>query len=227
VKDSPAGAGPKKTKFADKFANGPSFDDFVGGNQKLSVEEALELKETVVEKEAAEAVAKTTGKPVKRAPYVHRCPNIPFLNKEKMFDCQWSGFFEQCTLTASSCICSYVFRKQRLPEWLKTAIPVGKNYTQIKKNLRELKLHTVCEEAKCPNISDCWGGGEHQTATATIMVSPTFTVTTASFFFSHSRQSQLIHYSAPSSFPPILAYAFMLSPLSDLCFDLSYVTISS
>lgn len=60
--------------------------------------------------------------------------------------------------------------KQRLPEWLKTAIPVGKNYTQIKKNLRELKLHTVCEEAKCPNISDCWGGGEHQTATATIMV---------------------------------------------------------
>lgn len=64
-----------------------------------------------------------------------------------------------------------VFRKQRLPEWLKTAIPVGKNYTQIKKNLRELKLHTVCEEAKCPNISDCWGGGEHQTATATIMVS--------------------------------------------------------
>lgn len=64
----------------------------------------------------------------------------------------------------------YVTSKQRLPEWLKTAIPVGKNYTQIKKNLRELKLHTVCEEAKCPNISDCWGGGEHQTATATIMV---------------------------------------------------------
>ena len=29
----------------------------------------------------------------------------------------------------------------------------------------------VCEEAKCPNIGECWGGGEHQTATATIMVS--------------------------------------------------------
>src|SRR5690349_11176304 len=40
---------PKKSKFADKFANGPSFDDFVGGNEKLSVEEALELKETVVD----------------------------------------------------------------------------------------------------------------------------------------------------------------------------------
>ncbi|KAG0281843.1 hypothetical protein BGZ95_008985 [Linnemannia exigua] len=128
VKDTPAGTGPKKSKFADKFANGPSFDDFVSGNEKLSVEEALELKETVVEKEAAEAVAKATGKPARRAP------------------------------------------KQRLPEWLKTAIPVGKNYTEIKNNLRELKLHTVCEEAKCPNISDCWGGGEHKTATATIML---------------------------------------------------------
>ncbi|KAF9986083.1 hypothetical protein BGZ75_002237 [Mortierella antarctica] len=124
VKDTPT---PKKSKFADKFANGPSFDDFVGGNEKLSVEEALELKETVVDKEAA-AAATTTGKPGKRAP------------------------------------------KQRLPEWLKTAIPTGKNYTQIKKNLRELNLHTVCEEAKCPNISDCWGGGEHNTATATIML---------------------------------------------------------
>jgi len=77
VKDTPT---PKKSKFADKFANGPSFDDFVGGNEKLSVEEALELKETVVDKEAAAATA-TTGKPGKRAP------------------------------------------KQRLPEWLKTAIP--------------------------------------------------------------------------------------------------------
>ncbi|KAI9294401.1 lipoic acid synthetase precursor [Neoconidiobolus thromboides FSU 785] len=58
----------------------------------------------------------------------------------------------------------------RLPQWLKTDIPMGKNFTKIKENLRELKLHTVCEEAKCPNISDCWGGGEHQTATATIML---------------------------------------------------------
>ncbi|KAI9139096.1 lipoic acid synthetase precursor [Paraphysoderma sedebokerense] len=58
----------------------------------------------------------------------------------------------------------------RLPEWLKTDIPVGKNYAKIKRDLRGLNLHTVCEEAKCPNIGDCWGGGEHQTATATIML---------------------------------------------------------
>ncbi|CAG8441471.1 9082_t:CDS:2, partial [Acaulospora colombiana] len=64
------------------------------------------------------------------------------------------------------------FRKphQRLPEWLKTKIPVGENYTRIKSDLRGLNLHTVCEEARCPNIGDCWGGGEHKTATATIML---------------------------------------------------------
>ncbi|CAL1539622.1 unnamed protein product [Lymnaea stagnalis] len=58
----------------------------------------------------------------------------------------------------------------RLPEWLKTEIPVGKNYIALKQSLKKLNLHTVCEEAKCPNIGECWGGGEHATATATIMV---------------------------------------------------------
>ncbi|KAL4229833.1 hypothetical protein ACF0H5_010225 [Mactra antiquata] len=58
----------------------------------------------------------------------------------------------------------------RLPKWLKTNIPIGKNYHRIKQNLRDLNLHTVCEEAKCPNIGECWGGGDHGTATATIMV---------------------------------------------------------
>lgn len=57
-----------------------------------------------------------------------------------------------------------------MPKWLKTDIPIGKNYHRIKQNLRDLKLHTVCEEAKCPNVGECWGGGTHGTATATIMV---------------------------------------------------------
>ncbi|KAI8967516.1 hypothetical protein BDF20DRAFT_899683 [Mycotypha africana] len=61
-------------------------------------------------------------------------------------------------------------KQPRLPEWLKTGIPSGKNYGKIKRDLRGLKLHTVCEEARCPNVGDCWGGGEHQTATATIML---------------------------------------------------------
>ncbi|KAJ2491047.1 hypothetical protein IWW37_002604 [Coemansia sp. RSA 2050] len=58
----------------------------------------------------------------------------------------------------------------RLPRWLKTDIPTGGNVTNIRKTLRELKLHTVCEEARCPNMSECWGGGKHGTATATIMI---------------------------------------------------------
>ncbi|KAG8226023.1 hypothetical protein J437_LFUL004144, partial [Ladona fulva] len=58
----------------------------------------------------------------------------------------------------------------RLPPWLKTKIPTGPNYSRLKEDLRKLNLHTVCEEARCPNIGECWGGGEHGTATATIML---------------------------------------------------------
>ncbi|XP_055333776.1 lipoyl synthase, mitochondrial-like [Paramacrobiotus metropolitanus] len=57
----------------------------------------------------------------------------------------------------------------RLPPWLKREIPVGKNFNRLKDSLRELNLHTVCEEARCPNIGECWGGKEG-TATATIML---------------------------------------------------------
>ncbi|KAL6553597.1 sphingosine N-acyltransferase subunit lip1 [Orobanche gracilis] len=56
------------------------------------------------------------------------------------------------------------------PKWMKESIPGGEEYTQIKRKLRELKLHTVCEEAKCPNMGECWSGGETGTATATIMI---------------------------------------------------------
>ncbi|KAM8938913.1 lipoyl synthase, mitochondrial isoform 2-T2 [Pelodytes ibericus] len=58
----------------------------------------------------------------------------------------------------------------RLPPWAKTEIPMGKNYNKLKNTLRNLNLHTVCEEARCPNIGECWGGGEYGTATATIML---------------------------------------------------------
>ncbi|KAF9068106.1 hypothetical protein BDP27DRAFT_1327947 [Rhodocollybia butyracea] len=68
-------------------------------------------------------------------------------------------------------------RGQRLPSYLKTSIPSGASYNKIKKDLRGLGLHTVCEEARCPNIGDCWGGKEGVTeaegrssATATIML---------------------------------------------------------
>ncbi|EDN03352.1 lipoic acid synthetase, mitochondrial precursor [Histoplasma mississippiense (nom. inval.)] len=58
----------------------------------------------------------------------------------------------------------------RLPPWLKTPIPDSSNYKRIKNDLRGLNLHTVCEEARCPNIADCWGGSSKSAATATIML---------------------------------------------------------
>lgn len=58
----------------------------------------------------------------------------------------------------------------RLPPWLKTQIPMGKGFSKIKEQLKGLKLATVCEEARCPNIGECWGGGENGTQTATIML---------------------------------------------------------
>ncbi|KAG0581179.1 hypothetical protein KC19_4G230300 [Ceratodon purpureus] len=56
------------------------------------------------------------------------------------------------------------------PDWMKMVVPGGDKYASIKSKLRELKLNTVCEEAKCPNIGECWTGGETGTATATIMI---------------------------------------------------------
>tara|TARA_B100000925_G_scaffold8886_1_gene6343 strand:- start:6380 stop:7360 length:981 start_codon:yes stop_codon:yes gene_type:complete len=54
---------------------------------------------------------------------------------------------------------------QRKPEWLKVPLPSGDNYKNVKKDLREKKLWTVCEEASCPNLSECWSK-----KTATMMI---------------------------------------------------------
>ncbi len=48
---------------------------------------------------------------------------------------------------------------RRHPDWLKVKIPGGKNYVKMKTLLRSSKLHTICEEAKCPNIAECFGNG--------------------------------------------------------------------
>jgi len=57
-------------------------------------------------------------------------------------------------------------RPQRRPEWIKVRVPGGENYNNLKRLMRSQKLHTVCEEARCPNIGECWGAG---TATFLIM----------------------------------------------------------
>jgi lipoic acid synthetase len=58
---------------------------------------------------------------------------------------------------------------QRVPPWVKLKIPSGRAFQNIKQDIEGKKLATVCEEAKCPNIGECWSGREG-TATATIMI---------------------------------------------------------
>lgn len=55
---------------------------------------------------------------------------------------------------------------ERKPHWLKVKAPGGENYLRLKHMMRDLNLHTVCEEAHCPNIGECW---EHGTATFMIL----------------------------------------------------------
>ena len=54
---------------------------------------------------------------------------------------------------------------QPRPSWLKVKLPSGENYFRLKALVRERHLNTVCEDARCPNIGECWGSG-----TATFMI---------------------------------------------------------
>lgn len=51
------------------------------------------------------------------------------------------------------------------PDWLKVRVPSGEDYSRLINIMRENELHTVCEEARCPNIAECWNAG-----TATFMI---------------------------------------------------------
>jgi lipoic acid synthetase len=53
----------------------------------------------------------------------------------------------------------------RKPGWLRVGVPGGERYGRVRDTLSGLKLHTVCAEAHCPNVAECWGGG-----TATVML---------------------------------------------------------
>ncbi len=55
--------------------------------------------------------------------------------------------------------------RPRHPEWIRVRAPIGEKYVHLKGLVHGLQLHTVCEEAMCPNIGECWGAG-----TATIMI---------------------------------------------------------
>ncbi|HTY09776.1 MAG TPA: lipoyl synthase [Bacteroidota bacterium] len=56
-------------------------------------------------------------------------------------------------------------KRPRKPEWLKARVPGGENYSRLKSLIDGNRLHTVCEEARCPNMGECWNSG-----TATFMI---------------------------------------------------------
>jgi lipoyl synthase len=59
----------------------------------------------------------------------------------------------------------FIRPREPKPAWLKVRAPGSENYLRLKSVMKELKLHTVCEEARCPNIGECWHHG-----TATFMI---------------------------------------------------------
>ena len=54
---------------------------------------------------------------------------------------------------------------QRKPAWIKAKMPAGKGFNEVRRNVREHRLSTVCEESMCPNVGECWNHG-----TATLMI---------------------------------------------------------
>jgi len=65
---------------------------------------------------------------------------------------------------ARACYTSRVDRQEK-PPWLKVRLPGAGSYYDVRRRLGALRVHTVCEEARCPNAAECWGGG-----TATFMI---------------------------------------------------------
>jgi lipoic acid synthetase len=53
----------------------------------------------------------------------------------------------------------------RKPDWLRVKLPIGENYSKVRKLVDEYKLHTICQSGNCPNMGECWGEG-----TATFMI---------------------------------------------------------
>jgi len=72
----------------------------------------------------------------------------------------------ECSLKDSLPISEPSPRPQRHPPWLRVRAPTGESYHWLKRLMRAKSLHTVCEEAHCPNVAECWG---HRTATFLIL----------------------------------------------------------
>src|SRR5689334_7950959 len=71
----------------------------------------------------------------------------------------------KAAVSAGGTVMATTALRERKPEWLRVRFPGGENYLRLKSLMRAKELHTVCEEARCPNIGECWQAG-----TATFMI---------------------------------------------------------
>lgn len=76
------------------------------------------------------------------------------------------------TTTGNGMVGPYTGRDPNVkkPEWLRQKAPLGERFQEVKQSVTRLNLNTVCQEAQCPNIGECWNGGGDGIATATIML---------------------------------------------------------
>jgi lipoyl synthase len=77
-----------------------------------------------------------------------------------------SGYLPLAPTPMTASLVQLAPRTARKPPWLRVQAPGGPNYVALKQMMRELGLHTVCEEAHCPNVGECW---EHKAATFMIL----------------------------------------------------------
>lgn len=165
-------ASPALSKFREQLVNGPDFNEFING---------ATLGKDGYSVEAPPLKARRAGSSGRARSRLGLCLRrsaarvlLFRLRRACLVGRTWA---RRCAAAASGARSELRLRnsppqaRQPKPDWMKRApVPGGERYTQIKKKLRDLKLHTVCEEARCPNIGECWGGGDGHTATATIML---------------------------------------------------------
>ena len=89
-------------------------------------------------------------------------PDTSGLRNEQPENRDLSGFSERNATGKKSVQYSPT---RRHPPWIRARVPSGPNYTELKRLMRDLELHTVCEEAQCPNIGECW-----ESRSATFMI---------------------------------------------------------
>ena len=137
-----------------RIAIGPSLDDFMAQNSNFSNTEKgtttlVDNNLTFNSNPNNSSFDEQTAAPMEDSQYDANAPIIPRLVPH------WNS--------------------TRIPPWIKTPVPIGARYSKLKTSLENLKLNTVCQEAKCPNIGTCWSGisDDGQKAipsTATIML---------------------------------------------------------